>query len=107
MELDKHMVILANPEVVAAFHRLVPKQERSDWIRARIAEEHGAWRRGAKQPAPLGEHRGTRADRQTITIRCSDDDQRMAAELAEARRVSVSKMVRDMISRASTKKKAT
>jgi hypothetical protein len=103
MELDKHMVILANPEVVATFHRLVPKQERSNWIRERIAEEHGAWRRGAKQPQPIGEYRGTRANRQTITIRCSDDDQRLASELAAARRVSVSKMVRDMIARASEK----
>ena len=100
MELDRHMVIFANPTVTAELERLVQEGERSDWIRAQIAAEHRAWRRGSEQPPPLGEHRGTKKDRRTITIRCSEDDQRMAEELAEARRVSVSKMVRDMISRA-------
>jgi len=71
----------------------------AQWLRARLAREWLAWAAGKPQPAPLGEYRGTTDMRYTFATRCTPLERAQAKELADARGMTVSHMVRDEITR--------
>lgn len=104
MVLSGHMVFFMNPGAVERLKAVSGGTPglAGAWIRDAIDAAWEGLRRGDPQPEPLGERRGSSSTRRQISIRCAPEHIERAQAVAAARGVSVSRMLRDIITRTST-----
>lgn len=103
MVLSGHMVFFMNPGAVERLKVVSGGTPglAGAWIRDAIDAAWEGLQRGDPQPEPLGERRGSLSTRRQISIRCAPQHIERAQAVAAARGVSVSRMLRDIITRAS------